>query len=62
MTAKKLTRVSLIFSIMGITLIIFLSIFSEPKKILIEDINKNLLDSYVKIQGTVINIEKIRSH
>ncbi len=56
-----LIQFSLIISVVGIIILIFLSIYSEPKISSIEEINKKNLENYVKINGTIINIDKIKS-
>jgi len=58
---KKIKKISFIISVVGILIIIFLSIFSEPKTTLIDNLNKKDIDTYIKINGTIINIEKIKS-
>lgn len=60
-TRKNLKRTSLIISLIGILAIILLSIYSEPKPIFIKDLEKKDIDNYVKLNGTVIDIEKMTS-
>jgi RecJ-like exonuclease len=61
MTNQNLKKISLVISIIGIILLVFLSIYAEPKFKEIGSINKKDLDNYVKISGKIINIEKIHS-
>ena len=61
MKNSRLVKFSLIVSLLGILLLIFLSIYSEPKQISIDKINEKQLDNYIKINGTIVNINKIKS-
>lgn len=51
----NLLKISLIVSIIGIFLLLLLSNFLQPKLININQINDNLLDKEVKVQGQVFN-------
>jgi len=50
-------KISLIISIIGVFLLLLISNILEPKLIEIKNINKNLLDKKVRIQGEIINIK-----
>jgi RecJ-like exonuclease len=58
---KDLKKFSLLLSILLTLAIVLISLLSEPKTTLIENINKKQLDNYVKLNGTIINIENIKS-
>lgn len=58
---KDLKKFSFLLSLLFILLVVLISLFSEPKTTLIRDINKKQLDNYVKLNGTIINIENIKS-
>jgi len=54
---KNLFKISLIISITGIILLLFLADALEPKLIKIEKINDKILNKKVKIQGTISQIQ-----
>ena len=56
MEEKKLLRISLIISLIGIFFLLFLAKNLEPKQISIKDINNNLLNQKIKIHGTILEI------
>jgi RecJ-like exonuclease len=58
---KKLIKISLFLSLIGILLLFIVSIFTEPSQTKINEISKKDLDNYVKITGTVINIKEIKA-
>ncbi len=53
---KKLLKISLSISLIGILFLLFLSNNLSPKQINIKDINNKLLNQKVKVQGQVFNI------
>ena len=59
MKTSSLLKVSIIFMILGISAVVALSHFLEPPIILIENINELMLDEFVKINGTIIDIRNI---
>jgi len=56
MEQKELLRISLIISLIGIFLLLFLAKNLELKQINIRNINNNLLNQKVKIHGTILRI------
>lgn len=56
MDEKRLLRISLIISLIGIFFLLFLAKNLEPKQINIKDINNNLLNQKVAVQGTILKI------
>jgi len=52
----NLLKVSLSISLIGIFLLLFLANFIPPKHLNINQINNNLLNQKVQIQGQVLNI------
>ena len=56
MEEKRLLRISLIISLIGIFFLLFLAKNLEPKQINIKDINNNPLNQKVKIQGIILKI------
>lgn len=57
MDEKRLLRISLIISLIGIFFLLFLAKNLEPKQINIKDINNNLLNQKVAVQGTILKIQ-----
>jgi len=57
MEEKRLLRISLIISLIGIFFLLLLAKNLEPKQIGIKEINDNLLNQKVKIQGTILKIQ-----
>ena len=57
MENKNLFAVSLITSITGILLLLFLANFLEPKLTRISEINEKMLNRKVKISGEIFNIK-----
>jgi hypothetical protein len=58
---KNPKTLSLLLSVLGIFIIIILAQTLEPKLIKISDINKKMLDEYIKVQGRALDIQKINS-
>ena len=56
MEEKRLLRISLIISLIGIFFLLFLAKNLEPKQINIKEINDNLLNQKIKIHGTILRI------
>ncbi len=54
---ENLFKISLIISTAGILFLLLLSNAIEPKPIKIKDINNELIDKKVKIQGQIFNIK-----
>ncbi|MEM2956165.1 MAG: hypothetical protein QW041_01135 [Candidatus Pacearchaeota archaeon] len=52
-----LTKYALLTFLIGLIILFFLSQNLEPKLIKISEINKKMLDNYVKIQGDIIKIK-----
>ena len=53
---KELLKISLIISLIGIFLLLFLTNFLNPKQINIDQINNKLLNKNIQVQGTIFNI------
>lgn len=54
---EKLFKISLILSIVGIMLLLLLSNYLQPELKKIKDINYDLIDKKVKIEGKILKIE-----
>ena len=52
----NLLKTSLIMSLIGIFLLLFLTNILNPKQISIEQINEKLLNKKVQVQGQILNI------
>lgn len=50
-------KILFIISLIGIFLLLFLSMILEPRLTSIAEINNNLIDKKIKIQGTVLDIK-----
>ena len=61
MKNKKLIKLSLILSLIGIICLVLLSLFTEPKLTPISQVNKKQLDNYIKINGNIISIDHKKS-
>lgn len=55
----NLEKLSLLISLLGIILLIFLSQTLEPKQIKISEISSKMLEGYVKIQGNLTSIKNL---
>ena len=53
MNEKKLLKICLITSILGIFLLLTIAEFSQPKLYQIKDVTEKQLDTQIKIQGTI---------
>lgn len=53
----SLTKLALFTAILGISVLLFLSNSLEPKLIKISEINDNMLEQYVKVQGNIISLK-----
>lgn len=56
MQQKKLLRISLIISLIGIFFLLFLARILEPKQTNIENINDKFLNQKVKLHGTILKV------
>ena len=54
---EKLLKISFIISILGIFFLIFLSNYSTIKNLEIKDINQNLINKKIQIQGEIFEIK-----
>ncbi|MBS3149099.1 exodeoxyribonuclease VII large subunit [Candidatus Woesearchaeota archaeon] len=61
MDDKKLTKLSIIVSILGLILVYYASIKIEIKSYDISQIDKSMLDKDVKITGKITNIVKTKT-
>jgi RecJ-like exonuclease len=59
MQSKKLLKISLIVTFIGLFLIIILANCFEPKTTEISSIDKKILDEWVKVTGQVNNLKSI---
>jgi RecJ-like exonuclease len=57
----SLTKFALFTAILGTALLLFLSQGIEPKLVKISEIDENMLEQNVKVQGTVISIKQYES-
>ena len=57
MQQKTLFKASLIFSLVGIFILLFLANSIEPKQTNIKEINNKMLNQKVKVSGTILNIQ-----
>lgn len=62
MNQKKLFKISLSISLIGIILLLILSNILEPNLTKISDINNNHLNKKIKIQGKITNIKNFEEH
>lgn len=53
----SLTKLAFLTAVLGISLLLFLSNSLEPRLVKISDINDNLLEQHVKIQGNVTSFK-----
>ncbi|MDP2925662.1 MAG: OB-fold nucleic acid binding domain-containing protein [Nanoarchaeota archaeon] len=58
MENKLLLKLSFIFSIVGILILLIISNFNEPKPTKISDIKKDLVYKTIKINGEITSIKK----
>lgn len=52
-----LTKFALFTAVLGTAMLLFLSQTLEPKVIKISEINDNMLEQYVKVQGNVVSLK-----
>lgn len=53
----SLTKLAFLTAVLGISLLLFLSNSLEPRLVRISDINDNLLEQHVKIQGNITSFK-----
>ena len=58
MDDKKLTKLSLILSLVGLILIYYITTVIEVKAFAISDIDKSMIDRDVKVSGEIANVIK----
>lgn len=61
MQQQRLFKISLIVSMIGILILLFLSNFLEPKSISISEIDDSMINKKVKVQGEILKITDKKS-
>ena len=59
MKTESLLKISFIMMFIGLFAIVFLSDYIEPSLMKIQDMNEFMLDEWVKINGTIIDVQNI---
>ncbi|HLC57714.1 MAG TPA: OB-fold nucleic acid binding domain-containing protein [Candidatus Nanoarchaeia archaeon] len=58
MQESSLIKLSFLIALTGIFLLFIILKTSQPPEILIQNINPSMIDSYVKVKGTITNIHQ----